>query len=82
MSDIRLVMMDLLEVVENKKDIVLHIVNFLNPRIIVALYEKKCQYDKSVEHFLTESRKSNEPRNDPRDMSAAKKWWNKSLTFY
>ena len=57
MSDVRLVMMDLLKVVENKKDIVLHIVNFLNPGIIVALHEKKCQYDKSLEHFLTEIRK-------------------------
>ena len=66
--------MDLLKVVKNKKDIVLHIVNFLNPGIIVVLNEKKCQYDKSLEHFLTEIWKSNEPQNDPRDMSAAIKW--------
>ena len=50
MSDIRLVMMDLLKVVENKKDIVLHIMNYLNPGIIGALHEKKLQYDRSLEH--------------------------------
>ena len=82
LSDVRLVMMDLLKVVENKKDIVLHIVNFLTPGIIVALHEKKCQYDKSLEHFLTKIQKSNEARNDPRDMSAAIKWWNKECYFF
>ena len=71
MSDVRLVMMDLLKVVENKKDIVLHIMNYLNPGIIGTLHEKKVQYDRSLKHFLTEIWKSNEPRNDPRDMSAA-----------
>ena len=31
----------------------------------------------SLEHFLTKIRKSYGPQNDPRDMSAAKKWWDK-----
>ena len=48
MFDVRFVMMDLFKVVENKKNIVLHIMNYVNPGIIVALHEKKCQYDRSL----------------------------------